>query len=129
MHYDLIAIASRSTVEVGCQCALGQQAEGVGAALAYRGRPARVLSRPIAGHIVLVPFRFLIEPLPRRLQRPLHDRAQLGRQPTANDQHPVFVNPGRQTPSLVLPPVGVGRRDPVDPAPGPRQPFDMRGRP
>ena len=74
------------SVEVGLERAFGEQAQRIGPTLLggdflFHGLPWRRL------------FRLLIETLGRRLERPLHDRSQLRRQPGTQHHHPVVVDP------------------------------------
>ena len=69
------------------------------------------------------------QPVGRRVERPLHHRAHLRRQPAAEDQHAVVVHPGLELPVLV-PALGLLRRDgPVHAPPPTHQLLHVRGRP
>jgi hypothetical protein len=122
MDHHLIAVPGRPAVEVRRQRGFGEETERIRPAL-----PRGDLFRDGLGPRGLAAFSE--QPIGRGLERTLHDRADLGREASAQDQHPVVVHPCLQLPVQVLRLRLVGRLEPVHAAPGSNQAFDVRRRP
>ena len=120
VQHNLVAVAGRPVVQVRGQRRLGQQTERVGSPLCRR----HFLDHPFGLRRRL---GLAEQPIGRRLERALDDRAYLGRQAAANDDHAVVVDPGRQLPMQVsrLGVCGCGRL--IDPTPRADEAFDVGG--
>ena len=125
VHDHLIAVAGRALVEPAGQRRLGHHPQRIRPPLRQRRRHA-------AGRVICgIPGRTVrprLAPLgvERRVQRPPHGGAHLGRQPAAHHHHPVLVHPGRERPRGV--PLRVLRRlgRAVDPPPRADYLLDVR---
>jgi hypothetical protein len=118
VDHHLIAIARRPAIQVTRQGALGQEPERIRTALSgcdlrydIVARIARALAK---------------QPIARRFERPLHDGAELRRDPAANDQHPVFIDPRLEVPLLLAPRSLPRFVQPIGAPPGAHQPLDVR---
>ena len=121
MQHHLVAVAGGPAVQVRRQRRFGQQTERVGPTLCRRhflGHPFGLRRR----------LSLAEQPIGRRLERALDDRAHLGRQAASDDDHAVVVDPGRQLP-MQMSRLGLcrcGRL--IDPTPRADEAFDVGGR-
>ena len=113
----LVAIACSPRSRPRGESGLGQQPERVGAAL------GRLISSDIAGRSAL--DAIAEQPVGRGLEGTLHHRAHLGREATADHDHPVVVHPHGELPIEVSHLRVPGLFLAIHAAPAANQAFDM----
>jgi hypothetical protein len=91
VDHNLVAVAAGAGVEVVSEGGLGDEAEGVGPPLSAGGVvPADFLARFLPA---------VVEALFSSVEGPEEDSADFRGEATTNDHHPIFVDPGRETPA------------------------------
>jgi hypothetical protein len=117
VDHHLVAVAPGPRVEVVSEGGLGDEAEGVGPPL---GAGGVVPVDCFAGFLAEIE-----EALFGSIEGAEENGPDLGGESTANDHHPIFVDPGRETPAGMPTFVVVDLSLTVDPPPGADETFDV----
>ena len=121
---DLVALTRRTGMDTVVERGLGEQCQGIRLLLGHRGRFLGQIRNRGSG---MDTPRLLIKRLARCLERLHEHRALLGCEPTADDNHTVFVLIHLQRPALVAAGFLTRLGDPIDPPPAPDDPLDVVG--
>ena len=121
VHHHLIAVTRRARIEIRRQGGFGEQAQRVGPAL--RGRD--LFGQGVAGRGGRAIAK---QPIGGGLEGALHDGAHLRREPAADDDHAVVVDPRREL-TIEMPRFGLARvLDAIHAPPRAHEPLHVRSR-